>query len=270
MFLSKSGQYESCGMFTFGHLILVVITIICIYVTLKKTIHKNKNEVKGIIKKCTIFIWFLEIIIIDFKLTQNNVRDVNTYLPLYYCSMLLYAGLFSSFAKGKLQRIGDVFLATGGMAGGLIYLILPTTSLPAYPMFHLVSIHSFIFHGIMIYLSILVNITNYIELEKNDIIYYSSFVGILCILAFIVNQIFESNLMFISRDFPGTPITVIYKYTGILFTPFMCIVQMILPFICMYGIIKNKKIEKYKQLLLKKYSEPIKNKNIEKKEDISV
>lgn len=152
--------------------------------------------------------------------------------------MLLYAGAFASYAKGKLQRIGEVFLAVGGIAGGLIFIIWPTTSLPTYPMMHIVSLHSFLLHGIMLYLGILVNVTNYITLRATDIKYYASLVGVVCILAYIINNIFDSNLMFISKNFPGTPIEEIYRATGPIFTIVTSIAQMTLPFYTIYGIKK--------------------------------
>ena len=190
------------------------------------------------IKKCTKLVWILEVIIITFKLSVGSIRNVNNYVPLYYCSILLYAGALASFEKGVLKRVGEVFLATGGIAGGLIFIVMPTTSLPTYPMLHFVSIHSFLFHGIMLYLGLLINITNYITLQLSDIKYYASLVGVVCLLAFILNTIFDSNLMFISKNFPGTPIEYIYKYTGKLFTPVVSICQMTLPFYSIYGIKK--------------------------------
>lgn len=162
---------------------------------------------------------------------------------------MLYAGLLSSFAKGKLKRAGDVFLATGGIVGGAVFMIMPTTSLPTYPMLHIVSLHSFLFHGTMVYLGILINETNYIELDAKDIKYYASLVGIICVLAYILNCAFDSNLMFISNNFPGTPIELIYNSTGPFFTIVMSLGQMILPFFIIYGCLqlklrKAKSIEK--------------------------
>jgi len=249
MFFSKPGEYEPCGIFTLGHLKLIILTAICITMALKNTVTKSKNEIKNIIKKCTITMWIFEVIIIAFKLCTGDIRNVNNYVPLYYCSLLLYAGLLSSFGKNKLERTGNVFLATGGIIGGVVFMILPTTSLPSYPMFHLVSIHSYIFHGVMVYLGLLINLTQYIEIEKNDIKYYASLVGCVCILAFIVNNIFDSNLMFISKNFQGTPIEIIYKYTGRLFTLVMSVGQMTLPFYCVYEVIKIRKEAKRKEML---------------------
>ena len=110
-----------------------------------------------------------------------------------------------------------------------------------YPAFHFLSIHSFLFHGTMIYLGILINKTQYIELEQNDIKYFASVIGIMSIVALIVNKLFNGNLMFISNNFPGTPIEIIYNLTkgGILYTLIMVLAQMTLPFYITYVIIKK-------------------------------
>lgn len=238
MFFAKTGEYEPCGIYNVKHIILAIITIIFIVIALKCTKNKDKCKVKRIIRICTITMWILEIIKIIFKLQQCELTDVNKYVPLYYCSILLYAGILSSFGIGKVKRIGDVFLATGGIIGGIVFIIFPTTSLPEYPMFHFISLHSFLFHGTMIYLGILINMTNYIELKKKDIIYYAGLVGAICVISLIINNVFESNLMFISQNFPDMPLEIIYNATGVFFTPVMIAIQITLPFIIMYRIIK--------------------------------
>lgn len=234
------GKYEPCGIFTKGHFILIGLTIISIAFALKSSINKKKEEVYSIIRKSTIIMWILEIIKIIFTISQNSLYDVETYLPLYYCSMLLYAGLLSSFGKGKLKRVGDVCLATGSIIGGIVFIIYPSTSLPRYPAFHILSLHSFLFHGTMVYLGLLMNITHYIKLEKSDIKYLASLVMAMSIIALIINNIFDSNLMFISKNFPGTPVEILYKITDgtFLFTLIMVAVQMTLPFYIPYYIIK--------------------------------
>ena len=146
----------------------------------------------------------------------------------------------SSFGKGKIKRIGDVFLSTGGIIGGIVFIIMPTTSLPKYPMLHFISLHSFLYHGIMVYIGLLINSTNYIQLELRDILYFAELVGTICAVALVINNIFDSNLMFISKDFPGTPLTILYHLTGRFFTPIMIIAQMTLPFLVVYSVEKRK------------------------------
>lgn len=246
MFLAKAGEYEPCGIFSMQHFELIIITTLAIIFALKNTVNKTKEDVKNIIKKCTIIMWILEIIMITFKLCTGDVRNLNNYVPLYYCSLLLYAGLLSSFAKNELKRMGDVFLATGGIIGGIVFILYPSTSLPTYPAIHIVSLHSFIFHGIMVYLGLLINKTKYIEIQSSYIKYYFILVGSICVLAYIVNNIFGSNLMFISKNFPGTPIEIIYNISGKYFTLIMSFGQMILPFYIVYEVVKQ--MEKNKEL----------------------
>ena len=105
-------------------------------------------------------------------------------------------------------------------------------------MLHFVSIYSFVYHGIMLYLGLLVNITNYIKLEKKDIVYYFSLVSIICVIAYIVNNIFDSNLMFISQNFPGMPLEVLYKLTGKYYTLVTILAQAVLPFYTILGLKK--------------------------------
>lgn len=240
MFLSKPGEYPPCGMFNFRHLTLFIITIIGVIFAVNHTKIKEKSDVKRIIKIITVIIWVLEILKIIFNFIVGNGRNVNKVVPLYYCSLLLYSGLLSSIGKGVIQRVGDVFLATGGIVGGLVFLIFPTTSLPEYPMFHFLSLHSFFFHGTMIYLGIIINKFRYIEIKMSDLKYYACLVFIVCIAAYVVNSICGSNLMFISQDFPGTPITIIYKLTGKLFPIIMSLAQMTLPFLLIYGVLNVK------------------------------
>lgn len=59
------------------------------------------------------------------------------------------------------------------------------------------------------------------------------------VLAYIVNNIFGSNLMFISKNFPGTPIEIIYNISGKYFTLIMSLGQMILPFYIVYEVVKT-------------------------------
>ncbi len=238
MFLSKPGTYKPCGLFNIKHLILFLITIAGIALAVKKTKVEKREDIKKIIRNLTIVIWILEIIKIIYTISIGQGKNLNKVVPLYYCSILLYAGAFSSFGKGVVQKIGDVFLATGGIVGGLVFLIFPTTSLPEYPMLHFISLHSFSFHGIMVYLGIIINKFKYIKLKMSDLKYYASLILLVCVLAYIVNSISGSNLMFISQDFPGMPISVLYHWAGKLFTPLMVVIQMIVPFVIVYGVLK--------------------------------
>lgn len=87
-------------------------------------------------------------------------------------------------------------------------------------------------------------ITKYVTIEKKDIIYYSAIIIAISAIAYIVNIVCDSNLMFISQNYPGTFIEIIYNVTGKLFPIVMVLAQATLPFYIVYGIysiFKNKK-----------------------------
>lgn len=240
MFFARPGTYKPCGIYTIGHFTLLAIVTLGVIIALKYTKNKSSEEVKKIIRRITVFLWVLEIIKIIFNMIIGNVSNPNTYIPLYFCSIILYAGILSGFCKGRLKRTGDVFLSTGGVIAGIVFLLYPSTSLPTYPIFHYISIQSMILHGAMVYLGILLNVTHYIELEKKDINYYAILILIISVLAYIINNIFDSNLMFISKDFPGTPISLIYHASRELFTTVMVVGQATAPFYVIY-LLKNAK-----------------------------
>ena len=237
MFFAKPGIYEPCGIYNYRHIILAVIILVWVAIAVKLTEVNKKEDVRKIIKNLTITVWCLEIIKIIFLFSIGQGK-INKVVPLYYCSLLLYSGLLSSFGKGIAKKMGDIFLATGGIIGGIVFIIFPTTSLPEYPAFHFISVHSFFFHGTMIYLGLIINKFKYVEVKLEDIKYYSSLIFIICMAAYVVNKAFGSNLMFISQDFPGMPISSVYNSTGIFFTPIMILLQMTLPFLMVYGIMR--------------------------------
>ena len=47
---ANAGKYEACGIFTRDHFILLASTIIGIFVALKYTVNKDKNNIYKIIK----------------------------------------------------------------------------------------------------------------------------------------------------------------------------------------------------------------------------
>lgn len=238
MFFAKPGEYEPCQMYSTGHMILLTITLIVVMMLIQFTKNSDKNRVKKIIKNTTILLWTMEIIKIIFNLAIGHWNNPNHYIPLYYCSIILYAGLFSSYGENLFKKIGDIFISTGAIIGGAFFLSTPNTSLTMYPMFHYISIQSFVFHGAMVYLGILVNITGYVDLKLKDIRYYAVLITIMSGISYVVNNILDTNFMFISQNFPNTPVEAIFNWAGKYFTIVMCLLQIILPFLIIYTINK--------------------------------
>ncbi len=239
MFLAKIGEYSPCGIYSSGHIILLFITLMATTVALKISRRKSSSEIKKIIQIIVISLWGLEFFRIGYKIYCGDFWFLESYMPLFFCSIFLYSGIFSAFGKGKVQRAGDVVLTTGSLVGGVAFLLYPSTSLPDYPMLHFVSLHSFLYHGLMVYVGLLMLISGYIKLNRNDIWLYAVSVGILCGVVYMVNIAFDCNLMFISKGFPGVLGKEIYNIMGVFYTPAMILVHMFVPYYVIYGLSKK-------------------------------
>lgn len=245
MFFALPYQYPPAGLYTLGHAALFAATALLIALSLMLTRRANAGTVRRIVRVCTAVLWGLEIAKIVFVLLVTGSRDPNDFIPLYYCSLVLYAGLFSSVGRGRLQRLGDVFLATGGMIGGACFLVCPNTSLPRYPVFHFISLHSFLLHGIMVFLGILLLARGVVRLCFSDLWYCAGLVSVMCLLAVLFNLIYSgitgtetANLMFMSRDFPGTPVHLLFAMTGKAFPVAMWLIQAFVPYLAVYGALQ--------------------------------
>ena len=241
------GDLPACGMYSTGHWVLLAITAVLIGVGLFLTRRCDDKKVRLIIRVVTAVLWFLEIAKIIFVLIRTGAGDPNTYIPLYYCSLILYAGLLSSLGSGWVRRVGDVFIATGGIIGGTCFLLVPNTSLRLYPMFHFISFHSFTLHGLMVFLGILLLVRGVCKLCSKDVLYCAGLISAMCVLAVAFNLIWNithpgaaANLMFMSQDFPGTPVALLYKWTQgpPLFSVMMWAIQAFGTFYAVFGVYK--------------------------------
>ena len=237
VFFSLPQQYPPAGLFSQGHLLLLALTALGISVSLRLSKGMTDLAVRRTVRVVTALLWVLEAAKIFFVLLVVGSRNPNEFLPLYYCSIILYAGLFSSLELPFWRHVGDAFIVMGGMVGGAVFLLMPTTSLPQYPTFHFISWHSFFLHGAMIYLGLLLLISGVYRPSVADIRPVAMLSGAVCAVAFVFNTIYNrvaeepvANLMFISRDFKGTPLSLIYRLCGPFFTPVMWLGQMFLPF----------------------------------------
>lgn len=233
---AKSGIFPAYEMFSITHFGFLLICTVLIITALYLSRNMSKKSVLKTVRICTAILWMLEISKIIFNVYVGN--GPNSYLPLYFCSIPLYCGIFSSCANGMLKRTGDVFLLVGGIVGGVAYLMSPCTTAGIYPAFHFITIHSYTHHAIMIYIGILFVIRDYITLRKKDWIYYTSTVVLVSIGAYVVNNFLGTNLMFVSRSNPGTIVEVVYNMSHKFFPVIITFWQAIPPFVVIYWIVK--------------------------------
>lgn len=166
-----SGQDYDNGriIFMFSSLGLTLILLFVLYFTIKDK------------KKFTdIFLKVLGVSMTAFyviKTTWESYFDITTgrgfnlgILPFDTCSIVMWAGLLSGFAKGKLKKIGDCWIATGGIVGGLSN-ILYLRALKYYPFFTFGAQYSMLWHFGMFFAGLWLIVSNYIKLDFKSVIY---------------------------------------------------------------------------------------------------
>lgn len=244
-FFAPPDLYSAAGLFGKAHLALFSLAVLLIALSLWASREMSPLGVRRVIRVATLSLWLLEGVKIAFVLLVARTRNPNEYVPLYYCSITLYAGALSSLCKGTLRRVGDAFLATGCLVGGAVFLCVPLTSLSRYPAWHFISLHSFLLHALMVYLALLVLWRGDYRVRLRDILYHGALVSTVCAVALAFNLCYDArhgdapvaNLMFISKDFPGTPISFFYHLCGPLLYPAAAMLaQSLLPALAVYAV----------------------------------
>ena len=229
-FFAVYGQCEPAGLHSAGHRLLLVSTLIAVAILLNYTLLLSFVNIRRLIRVTAIIMWTLEIIKIAFKLGKEKDRDPSTWMPLYFCSGALYASLLSGFGSDAWQRVGDVFFTTGALCSGVCFLAYPSSSLLLYPTCHFCSIHSFLYHGWMVWIGILLSRSGCLTLNISDFPLYFLFCLALGLPAAFINWKTGSNLMFLSHPFPGTFLVKAHNRLGRMYAPVIMLVQIFLPF----------------------------------------
>ena len=229
-FFAPCGSKAPAGVFTAAHFLTSSLVFSVIAVALYFTVRKPQYVIRRIIRGITAVIWVLEAGK-TFLCFRNGNCSINETVPLYFCSIVLYAGLLSSFCRGRARRMGDVFLSCGAVTGGAVFLLLPLSSFTVYPLLHFITLQSVVLHGGMVYMGLRLVLSGAVVLRHRDIFYYAPPVLGVSVCALAVNLIWGSNLMFISRNYPNTPIELLYRcFPPPFFTVITVAGQLTLPF----------------------------------------
>ena len=76
---ANAGIYKPCGIFTKGHFILILATVLGIFVALKHSVGMTKEKVYKVIKKLTITMCIIEIFKIIYSISKNSLYVVAKY-----------------------------------------------------------------------------------------------------------------------------------------------------------------------------------------------
>lgn len=188
-FFCKENEYEPVGMFSVGHIVTLIIFLLIVAFCAYKCRKIGKDKTIFLTKIIAIVVTVLEIIKITIAFINGEGDKLDHWVPLYFCSMFIYAAWLAGYAKGKIADLGRAFVGTGGIIAGLSFLIFPTTSFTMYPLFHYFCMYSMVYHSLMVFLGITYLLNGVVKIDKKSFIDYVIFCSVLNILAIIVNSI---------------------------------------------------------------------------------
>lgn len=154
-FLTRHKAPAMYGVVHIGFLAGIVLTV-CLLCTLMHK--KNRQQVTEILSACGLILAVMEV----FK--QIFLYHVNGYFdwwrfPFQICSVPMYLCLMLPFLKENRQNVLLCYLHSFCLLGAICALLFPQDMLSEYP---LMTIHSFLWHGILVFISSLV-ITHHLQ-----------------------------------------------------------------------------------------------------------
>ncbi len=182
--------------FIFAGLILALVIIATILVS------KREKAIKPAFIICWAIFTVLEVVKITWESVSGNEIGIEYtgVLPLYPCSLYMYAMPFAIWGKGNVKKAACGYVCTVGMLGGAINFFYPMTVLPRYSCISFAGMHTFIFHGAMLFTCLTMLVSGY-HRYTNVKMWWQPFLAtipalILSIPANIVNYTLDADYMF--------------------------------------------------------------------------
>ncbi len=96
------------------------------------------------------------------SVSGSSVRfEAGGILPLYPCSIFMYAMPLAIFGKGRIRAMGCGYVCTLGLLGGAINFVYPANILSNYSCISFAGFHTFFYHGAIVFCAIVMIASGY-------------------------------------------------------------------------------------------------------------
>lgn len=150
-------------MFTPLHFIFSACCVVLVVVLAILLSKKSERT----IKRTFLIVWIAVLVLEITKTVWETVSGARIYfewggfLPLYPCSIYLYAMPFAIFGNKTLRRAGAGYICTLGLIGGTINYFYPATILGNYSCISFAGFHTFFYHGSMFFTALVMLLSGY-------------------------------------------------------------------------------------------------------------
>lgn len=237
---------QICGMFTPLHIMTVLVFFISLGVALYFSKKISEQQVKKLHFIIAVVVSVLEILKITLRICKGQWYD--DWVPLYFCSLFIFAIWISLSKNEKLNKIGYSYITMGGILASLFFTFYPSTSLALFPIWHPASIHSFVYHWIMFYTGMLFLMKKQYTPTVKDALKYFIFILIACVPSYFLNETLGTNCMFLRDAFKLPILDTILQKSKVLYMIIVIIGQSVVVYWLSYGVYKlviyiNKKLK---------------------------
>ncbi len=148
-----------------------VFSVLCIALLVFLCIRVSKMDEKGI-RRVFAVLWGIVVMLEVSKIVWETVsgKSVNFewagVLPLYPCSIFMYAMPFAIWGKGRVCDAACGYVCTLGLLGGAINFVYPANILQNYSCISFAGFHTFFYHGTIVFCAVVMFISGYHRFTK--------------------------------------------------------------------------------------------------------
>ena len=159
--LAPSSQLPGT-MFTPLHFIVAGVFLAAV-ILCAVLIHKREKMIKPVFITLWVMVCVLEVVKILWESTTGNtVRlEITGILPLYPCSIFMYAMPFAIWGKGRVKQAACGYVCTLGLLGGTLNFFYPMTVLYRYSIISFSAMHSMFYHSVMLFTCLTMLLSKY-------------------------------------------------------------------------------------------------------------
>lgn len=241
-------EADICGMYTLPHFIVLFLFFGLLVLALYYSRKLTDKQVDKMHFWIAVGVTAVEVVKISIRLYKN--QPPNDWMPLFYCSLFLFAVWFSLCKNERLKRLGYSYMTMGGVAAAAFYTIYPSTGLGMYPLWHPAALHGIAYHFVMCYTGMLVLLKGKFVPTAKDSVVYFLFVFGACIPSYFFNEWLDCNCMFLHDAFGLPFLDGILQASHFAYMAIVSLAQAVGMYWLNYGVyhlvlfLKNKKMQK--------------------------
>ncbi len=146
-------------------------TVFAIVVGSAFYVAKRKHLIRRVFAIQWIALMAFEVIIVawDSLAGMNKGLDLQTGLSLYPCSLFLYTMPFAIWGRSVWEKMACGYVCTLGLLGALVNFLYPIARLTEYSCISFASMHTFTFHGSMLFTCIVMLKSGYFSYRADTL-----------------------------------------------------------------------------------------------------